>query len=87
MENIELFFYEAEDGIRGVERSGGVGDVYKGQAIGTEVLRQYILQIGSVQKIIKSFVFSAPIQSGGYIALKPLYLYRYDELRDETYLV
>ena len=30
----ELFFFQAEDGIRDVERSRGLGDVYKRQAVG-----------------------------------------------------
>ena len=28
-----LFFFQAEDGIRGGERSRGLGDVYKGQGL------------------------------------------------------
>ncbi len=32
-----LFFFQAEDGIRDVERSRGLGDVYKRQSLTTRV--------------------------------------------------
>ncbi len=35
--NIVLFFFQAEDGIRDVERSRGLGDVYKRQCKTTRV--------------------------------------------------
>ncbi len=31
--NDQLFFFQAEDGIRNLVRSRGLGDVYKGQAM------------------------------------------------------
>ncbi len=42
-----FFFFQAEDGIRDVERARGVGDVYKGQT-------QYRVR-KPTRKIVKSF--------------------------------
>ena len=38
-----LFFFQAEDGIRDLVRSRGLGDVYKRQADDTEFLYQLLL--------------------------------------------
>ncbi len=38
--NFFFFFFQAEDGIRDVERSRGLGDVYKRQAMTTGVSNQ-----------------------------------------------
>ncbi len=37
---IIVFFFQAEDGIRDVERSRGLGDVYKRQVLTTRVSSQ-----------------------------------------------
>ena len=36
-----FFFFQAEDGIRDLVRSRGLGDVYKRQAFGSEVLKTF----------------------------------------------
>ena len=33
VQKVKVFFFQAEDGIRDVERSRGLGDVYKRQTI------------------------------------------------------
>ena len=42
-----VFFFQAEDGIRGLVRSRGLGDVYKRQALcGANIISDYIMWLG-----------------------------------------
>eukprot|EP00831_Metopus_contortus_P073502 TRINITY_DN67051_c0_g1_i1.p1 TRINITY_DN67051_c0_g1~~TRINITY_DN67051_c0_g1_i1.p1 ORF type:complete len:127 (-),score=45.79 TRINITY_DN67051_c0_g1_i1:188-568(-) len=58
-----FFFFQAEDGIRDVERSRGLGDVYKRQ-VSTQstwgggkipVMPQYLLSIGENKVILRNY--------------------------------
>ena len=41
MAGLFLFFFQAEDGIRDLVRSRGLGDVYKRQAVTSHISQQY----------------------------------------------
>ena len=49
-----LFFFQAEDGIRDLVRSRGLGDVYKSQ--GRELLRKGILALTAREKFLRHWL-------------------------------
>ena len=50
-----IMFFQAEDGIRDVERSRGLGDVYKRQVLYLHSIIIYTLNV-RLYKILKTFI-------------------------------
>ena len=58
-----VFFFQAEDGIRDLVRSRGLGDVYKRQNLGMAKI---------TKKVLEYTVIFEPAEEGGYVARVPV---------------
>ena len=66
---ISVFFFQAEDGIRDLVRSRGLGDVYKRQVLIMGLLCVVYCTIGGIEAVIWSDVVQSAVLAGGTLLL------------------
>ena len=59
-----LFFLQAEDGIRDLVRSRGLGDVYKRQTLGPQV--DCIIVLAAESEFLRSYLTAALMGAAGF---------------------